>query len=131
MNKDESISQGNYKKINLNSSQGYIKPVNDDKEERNFDKSKCLTAKEKKIVEQNPNLAVNQLRKLNSKKPEKSERTNLNASMDFSTANNTFYNRVNFNNSNIFNDEVRFINKKIKKKFLNLLVSFLEMFKVL
>lgn len=63
-----------------------------------------LTAKERRIVEQNPKVEISQLRKLNSK-AEKTMKKRY--SMDFTTANSTFYNRVNFNQSNIFNDDVK------------------------
>lgn len=71
-------------------------------EERKIDGE--LTAKEKKIFEQNPKLPLNQLKRLRSSQEKKMEDPSL---MDFSTHNSTFYNRVNFNNSNIFNDTVK------------------------
>ena len=99
--KEESICTGQYKKVNLNSSQGYIKPSCNHFEDRKVEKD--LTAQEKKIVEQNPKMDINQIRKLKSKPEEK--KNNI-SSMEFSTHNSTLFNRVNFNNSNIFNDTV-------------------------
>jgi hypothetical protein len=108
LNKDESISQGNYRQMNLNNSQGYIKPFFNDKEERKIEEySKNLTAKEKKIVEQNPKLDIIDLKKIKSNNVP-AERNSNYGSMDFSTHNNTLFNRINFNNSNIFNDTVIF-----------------------
>jgi hypothetical protein len=92
---------------NQNTSQVFIKPSNYQFEDRKLERD--LTPKQKKIFEQNPKMSFNEIKQIRSKAEEKNEINNpIEFSLSTSSKNNTLFNKVSFNHSNIFNDSVIF-----------------------
>jgi hypothetical protein len=87
-------------------SQGYIKHHYIDYEERKVDRN--LTPREKKLLEQNPNLDCNKIKDLKQKNIDYEVHSKKSQAQDFNfnTPNSSVYNKVNMNNSNIFHFEV-------------------------
>lgn len=65
-----------------------------------------LNAKEKKFLELNPNLNLEQLKELNDKNTYESKTTKSKVNFDFENSNISKINRVRTNTSNIFHNEV-------------------------
>ncbi len=93
----------------LNSTLGFLKSVNDKFNEKTIDEN--ITAKEKKFLELNPSLKVDQFRELKDKKNE-DIKSNKKVSFNFDKPNNSKFNRVKLNTSNIFHDQVYIIQMK-------------------
>jgi hypothetical protein len=91
---EESLNSSQYKIGNSNKSL-----FEDRKIERD------LTPKEKKIFEQNPKMSFYEIKKIGSK-PENQNQNEINNKINISSKNNTLFNKVSFNHSNIFNDTV-------------------------
>lgn len=107
----QSIENGLYKKISINQSQVFIKPQFDDYTERK--NVRDLTPKEKKILEQNPNLEVFKIKVIKDRKFEEiKEKRDNSIKFDFNQPNCAKISRIKLNASNIFYQEV-FLNYNI------------------
>jgi len=102
----KTIENGKYTKLNVNMSQGYMKPQFNDYEERKVERD--LTPKEKKLFEQNPNFDIDSIKNLKQKNQEENffAKKTQGVSFKFNVPNSSIYNKVNLQHSNIFNNEV-------------------------
>jgi hypothetical protein len=107
-----SLDNTRYNRIQNESVQGYVKPQFEDYENRKIDKD--LTPKEKKLLEQYPKMELDKIKNLKQKNSDEkiNTRSNTGMSLDFSGLNNTVYNKVVSNNSNIFNNRVNYLTNK-------------------
>jgi len=80
-----------------------------------------LNAKEKKFLELNPNLNLEQLKGLSDKNTDELKTTKSKVNFNFEKSNNSKLNRVRTNTSNIFHNEVSnclfFLINRVNRKF--------------
>lgn len=102
----------NNENIKLNSTLGYLRTENDKMNEKTINGD--ISAKEKKFLELNPNLKRDELKELKEKKNDDLKMTKR-VSLNFDKPNNSKFNRVKTNTSNIFHNQVKILNINIFK----------------